>query len=556
MADAALNPNFTEEELEKERSKLITGLKTNEKDIGAISSRVQNVLAFGKNHPKGEFLSEETVNNVTLADVQQFYRDYFVPANAYLSIVGDVEFETVKEMVEQRFISWTKAVPPSVSYSEPSQAQYTQINFVDVPNAIQSNVTLQNLVDLEMKDEDYLAAKFANYILGGASVSRLEQNIREKKGFAYYSRSSIGDDKYGESRFRAITEVRNAVTDSAVVELLKEIDKIIQEPVTEEELNIAKSSYVGSFVRRLENPETVSDYALDIEIEDLPSDYYRTYLERIEALTIDDIQKAAQQYLTSANARVVVAGKGSEILENLEKVEFKGKTVPVLYFDKNGAKADKPNYDAAVPEGITAEDVLQKYIEAIGGKDKLEGVQSYAMTAEASMQGQILELVMKKSSNDQFLQDVRMMGNSMQKQVIDGDKGYMMQMGQRKDLTPEELEKMKEEATTFPELNYLVAGGVSLEGVEQVGDKKAYKLKISDSKTAFYDVETGLKVQEISVQEAQGQTIQATTLLEDYQEVSGIKFPFKLKQSAGPMNFEFIVKEIKVNEGVSDADFE
>ena len=97
MADAALNPNFTEEELEKERSKLITGLKTNEKDIGAISSRVQNVLAFGKNHPKGEFLSEETVNNVTLADVQQFYRDYFVPANAYLSIVGDVDFERSKK---------------------------------------------------------------------------------------------------------------------------------------------------------------------------------------------------------------------------------------------------------------------------------------------------------------------------------------------------------------------------------------------------------------------------------------------------------------------------
>ena len=243
-------------------------------------------------------------------------------------------------------------------------------------------------------------------------------------------------------------------------------------------------------------------------------------------------------------------------MENLEKVEFKGKTVPVLYFDKNGAKADKPNYDAAVPEGITAEDVLQKYIEAIGGKDKLEGVQSYAMTAEASMQGQTLELVMKKSENDKYLQDVKMMGNTVQKQVIDGDKGYMMQMGQRKDMSEEELEKMKEEATTFPELNYLLAGGVSLEGIEQVGDKKAYKLKISDSKTAFYDVETGLKVQEVSVQEAQGQTIQATTVLDDYQEVSGIKFPFKLKQSAGPMNFEFIVKEIKVNEGVSDADFE
>jgi len=556
MADAAINPNFTQEEFEKERAKLITGLKTQEKDVSAIASRVQDVLSYGRNHPKGEFLTEESVNNVTLNDVEQFYRDYFVPANAYLIVIGDVEFDKVKELVTTAFTPWTKAAPPSLSYSEPLQAQYTQVNFVDVPNAVQSEISVQNLVDLKMKNDDYLDALLANRILGGGAQARLFLNLREDKGYTYGSYSGIGNDKFSPSTFRASASVRNMVTDSAVVEILKEIDKIIKEPVSEKELTSAKAKYVGSFVMALERPETVARYALNIETEGLTNDYYKTYLERLDAVTIEDVQKAAQKYFTSSNSRVVIAGKGSDVIENLEKLEFNGKKVPVLYYDKLGAKTDKPDYSATIPEGIDANAVLEKYIEAIGGKSKLEAVNSFAMTAEATMQGQTLELVMKKSDNTKYLQDIRMMGNSMQKQVMDGEKGYSMAMGQKKELSPEEIEKMKDEATTFPELNYLIAGEVSLEGVEPVGGKKAYKLKISDNKTAFYDMESGLKLKEISVQEAQGQTIQATVEFMDYKAVSGIQFPFKLMQSAGPMSFEFNVKEIKINEGVNTADFE
>ncbi|GGG37031.1 hypothetical protein GCM10011414_03000 [Croceivirga lutea] len=556
MADAALNPNFTEEEFEKERDILLTAIKTEESDVSAIASRVQDVLAYGKNHPRGEYLTEETINTVRLIDVEQFYRDYFVPANAYLIVIGDVDFETTKALVTTAFTPWTKATPPSLDYSNPAQAQYTQINFVDMPNAVQSEISVQNLVDLKMKNDDYLDALLANRILGGGAQARLFLNLREDKGYTYGSYSGIGNNKWGPSTFRATASVRNAVTDSSVVEILKEVDKIIDTPVTQEELDQAKAKYVGNFVMALERPQTIANYAYNIETEGLSDDFYKTYLERINAITIEDVQQAAKKYFSANNSRVVVVGKGSDVIENLEKVEFNGKKVPVLYYDKTGDKTEKPNYDAAIPEGISAEDILNNYIEAIGGKDKLEAVQSYALTAEASMQGQTLELVMKKSENEKFLQDVRMMGNSVQKQVIDGDKGYTMQMGQRKDLTKEELDMMKEEATTFPELNYLLAGDVAIEGVETIGDKKAYKLKISDSKTAFYDVESGLKIQEVTVQEAQGQTMQATVKFEEYKEVSGIKFPFKLLQSAGPMNFEFTVKDIKVNEGVSDADFE
>ena len=555
LADAALNPNFTQEEFETEKEKLLTGLKSEEKDVSAIADRVEAALAYGKNHPYGEITSEETVNNVNLMDVEQFYRSYFVPANAYLVVIGDVDFDNVKELVTQYFTPWSKAVPPSFTYSEPKDAQYTQIDFVDVPNAVQSEVTVENITHLKMKDEDYLDALLANRILGGGSQARLFKNLREDKGYTYGSYSGIRANKYSPMRFNAYAQVRNAVTDSAVVQILSEIDKITSEPVSEEELTNAKAKYAGSFVMALEKPETVAEYALNIETEGLPKDFYKTYLERLDAVSVDDVQKAAKKYLSTSNARVVVTGKGSDVLENLEKVTFNGKTVPVLYYDKYANKTEKPNYSAAVPEGVDANSVLEKYIEAIGGKAKLDGVESYSMVAEAEMQGMKLELEMKKTTKDQFMQDVKVMGNSMSKQVLDGDSGYAVIQGQRKDLSPEEIEKIKEESSAFPELNYLAAGNVTLEGIEPVGDSKAYKLKISDSKSAFYDVETGLKVQEVTSQEVQGQQISSTLGYGDYQEVSGIKFPFKILQTVGPQNFEFMVKEIKVNEGVDASDF-
>ncbi|KAB7528377.1 insulinase family protein [Flagellimonas olearia] len=555
MADASLNPNFTQEEFDKEKDRILTGLKSQEKDVSAIANQVQLALAYGKNHPFGEITSEETVNNVSLVDVEQFYRNYFVPANAYLVVIGDVEFDNVKELVTQYFTPWSKAVPPSFSYTDPTDVQYTQINFVDTPNAVQSEVAAENITHLKMKDDDYLASLLANRILGGGSQARLYQNLREDKGYTYGSYSGIRDNKYSPMRFDAYAQVRNAVTDSSVVQILEEIDKMIQEPVTQEELTNTKALYAGNFVMALENPATIANYALNIETENLPSDFYKTYLERIDAVSIADIQNAAKKHFSTSNARVVVTGKGSDVLENLEKVSFKGKKVPVLYYDKYANKVEKPIYNEAVPEGVTAETVLEKYIDAIGGKTKLDGVESYAMVAEAVMQGMTLELEMKKTSKDQFMQDVKVMGNSMQKQVLDGDKGYMVVQGQRKDLSPDELEKIKEESAAFPELNYLAAGNIDLEGIERVGDRKAYRLKITDKKSAFYDTETGLKLQEVSIEEVQGQEMQNTVGYDNYQDVSGIKFPFKLTQEMGPQNFEFLVKEIKVNEGVTPEDF-
>ncbi len=555
MADAAINPNFTEEEFQKEKNILLTALKSQEKDVKAISQRAQTALAYGKDHPYGEFITKETVNNVTLTDVKTFYQEYFVPANAYLVVIGDVDLDETKKLVERQFTQWTKATPPSFTFSKPSDVQYTQINFIDAPNAVQSEITVQNLVNLKKNDSDYLSALMANEILGGGGEGRLFLNLREDKGYTYGSFSRLGNDKYAPSRFRAAASVRNMVTDSSVVELLKEIDKIRRTPVTEEELKNTKAKYIGRFVMALEDPNTIANYALNIETENLPKNFYKTYLEKINAITIDDVQQAAQKYISTDKARVVVTGKGSEVLENLEKISFNGKKVPVKYFDKYATPQEKPNYETEMPEGITVKDIMNKYIQAIGGKEKLDAVESYSLMAEAEMQGMKMNLEIKKTAKNQFMQDVKVMGNSMSKQVINDGGGYMVMQGQRKDMEEEELKKVREESAPFPELNYLNGEG-TLEGVETVKGKKAFKVKVSDEKTSFYDMASGLKVQDVTSTEMQGQQMTSTIAFDNYQEVSGILFPFSFSQTMGPQSIEFIVKEIKVNEGVTDADFD
>lgn len=558
MADAAINPNFTQEEFDKEKDKLITGLKTQEKDVSAIAGRVQRALAYGTGHPYGEFTTEETVNNVNLADVQQFYNSYFVPANAYLVIIGDVTFDDVKELVTKYFTPWTKASPPSFSFSKPSDAQYTQIDFVDVPNAVQSEITVQNLVNLQMKDEDYLPALVANRILGGGGEARLFLNLREDKGYTYGSYSRIGNDKFAPSRFSASASVRNVVTDSSVVELLKEIDRITKEPVSEKELKNTKAKYVGNFVLALERPSTIARYALNIETEGLPKDFYKTYLERINAISIDDVQAAAQKYFSVNNARVVVAGKGSEVLENLEKVNFNGKTIPVKFYDKYAKDAERPNYEASVPEGVTVQSVIDKYFEAIGGKDKVAQITSLKLVYEGTAMGASIRIEEKRTA-DRFAQTTFMNNNPMMGVIAKGDELFMKQGANKMALPPEMQKDMKNSLGIFAEQRIAANPAAKVGGTEMVDGKETIKIEVPGTvvqTTYFYDLETGLKVKEASVTSMNGQTQNSESILKDYREIDGIMFPSIKVSNMGPQMIETKLLEAVINIEVTDADFE
>ena len=554
MADAAINPNFTEEEFKKEKDKLLTGLKSQEKDVSAMANRVQAAIAYGKNHPNGEFATEETVSKVVLADAKAYYATYFNPNQAYLVIIGDVDTKEVKKLVKKYFSSWKKGDPIVSNWSNPSPSLGASINFIDMPNAVQSEVSVQNIVSLQMKDTDYLPTLMANRILGGGGSARLFQNLREDKAYTYGSYSSIGNSKYTPSRFSAYASVRNAVTDSAAVQILEEVQKMISEPVTQKELDAAKATYVGSFVMALENPSTIAGYALNIETEGLSKDFYKTYLEKINAITVADVQAAASKYFTLENTQLVVTGKGQDVLENLEKMSFLGKSLPVKYFNTYADSVDKPQYKMPVPAGVTAQSVVAGYIKAVGGRKALEKVKTVAVFASGEVQGMKLNFKLVKTAKNQFMQDLSMMGNSMSKQVFNGESGYVMAQGQKMDLDAKQAATIKDEAQPFYELN-LATNDISLEGIEKVDGENVYKVKVAANKTAYYSVASGQKVQEVTVVEMMGQSMESVVKYGDYKEASGILFPFYIGQMMGPQLIEFKVDKVEVNSGITDKDF-
>ena len=553
MADGIKNPLFTQEEFEKEKNKMIDGLKSQDKDVSNVARNVGPSLIYGKNHPKGEFTTIEKVEKLSLNDVKKFYEDYFNPKNAYLAIVGDVKQNQVEALVRQYLGDWKQNPVPAVVYGEPKDVQYTQINFVDMPNAVQSEITVQNLVTLKMSDPDYPAVLIANRILGGGFNSLLNMNLREAHGWTYGARSSTGADK-DITRFTASTSVRNAVTDSAVVETLKEIRFIRDNKVTPQQLANAKSKYVGDFVLALERPSTIADLALEVYTQNLPKDFYSGYLKKINAVTAADVQRVAKKYYKPDNLRIVVVGKGSEVLEGLKNLKGpKGKDIPVSYFDKNGNPTTEPNYKMAADTGVTAESVINKYINAVGGRKILEAVKSVKIDADAEIQGMQLGLEVKKTTKNQSAIVVSMGGNPMQKVIFDGEKGFMSGQGQRMDYTDGQNKAAKIDAVPFPELS---AKDTKLERIEDVDSKSAYVISLGDGHEAFYDKESGLKIKEVTTTEMNGQKIATSIFYEDYQAVNGIQFPFTVKQAAGPQELTFRVSKITINEDVADLDFQ
>ena len=555
MADAALNPNFLQDEFEKEKEKLIEGIKSNENSVPAAARRVENLITYGKNHPYGEFIRKETVINVQLEDVKRFYTKNFTPQNAYLVIIGDVDFKTVKKQVTKLFKSWKGNLVKGESFPTAKNASGLEINFIEMPNAVQSEVSVDFTTEIKKTDADYFPVILANNILGGGGQARLFLNLREDKGYTYGAYSSISTNKYRRSRMRAFASVRNAVTDSTVVELVKEIEKIRTVPVSQEELDQAKAKYVGDFVLALERPSTIAQYALSILTEGLPSDFYTTYLQKINAVSIEDIQRVTQKYFHLNNARIFVTGKGSEVLENLEKAAPLGTTLPIKFYDKYGEEIKRPDYDSALPEGVNVTSVINAYFDAIGGKDKAEAIQSKKEIASASMQGMTLEIESKKTNAQQSFLAVKMMGNVMQKQVINKTEGYMEAQGQRMPMDADALTKALLDTAVFAEL-ILDPAQLSLAGIVDVNGTKAYELKVSDSKSYFYSVKSGLKIKISETQEMQGNTITQETMVGDYKAVDGILFPHTVTQSFGPQKIDFITSSIELNVSFSDEDFQ
>jgi len=551
-SDVVLNPSFPQEELDKLKKQNKSGLAAQKDNANAIANRVGAILTYGKDHPYGEPDTEETIDRITLEDCRKFYQTYYRPNVGYLAVVGDITAAEARTMITKYFGAWKSADVPKPTYALPKAPAKTKIAIVDRPNAVQSVIHVQYPVELKPYSREQIQASLMNDILGGGEA-RLFNNLREKRGFTYGAYSSLSSDRL-VGRFRATASVRNAVTDSSVAEFMNELKGIRAAAPSADELNRTKSAFAGNFIFSLENPQTLANFAINTARYNLPADFFANYLKTVESVKEGDIQASAQNLIKPENAYILVVGKATEFADKLKKFG------EIEYYDINGNKVAAPETAKAAPAGLTAQQVIDQYIQAVGGREAVAKLNDITINLTAEVQGQTFQMVRRATATGKSSTTLTMSGMEMMKMVSDGQKVVQTARGETRALSGKEAQQVLLTSSLFPELRLANSGvKATLAGTEKVDGKDAYKVTYTGpeetSWSDYFDTTTGLKVQTVTTARGpQGEVSQAVSI-SDYKEVNGVKFPHTLKQNMGPMQLNFQVSKIDVNKGLQDTDF-
>ena len=264
----------------------------------------------------------------------------FVPNNATLIVVGDVNKDSLLKQIKDNFGDWKKGTVENMKFSTPPVRNETTLTLVDRPGSIQSNIVIANLA-IDRSNPDYFPVLVMNQVLGAGPSSRLFMNLREAKSYTYGAYSNF-DTKRLAGNFQATAEVRSPVTGDSLKEFFYELNRIRNEKASEKELKDAKSFLTGIFPLRAETQEGLTNLLVTQQLYDLPGDYLQTYRDKINAVTLDDVERVAKKYISPDKIAIVVVGDAGEVLPQVKTYSKK-----IEVFDAEGKPIDAASYENA-----------------------------------------------------------------------------------------------------------------------------------------------------------------------------------------------------------------
>lgn len=327
--DVILNPTFPEKEFTSFRERQIIGLRQQRANPNAIANIAYNKVLYG-NHPYGRDNTEATLKAIDRGDLISYYESTFRPNNGVLIVVGNYDKAAMKSKLESAFAEWKPGEVAMKSLPETGQLEKTAIYIIDRPNSAQSVVSIGQ-IGIDRMSPDYFPVVLMNSILGGAITSRISMNLREDKGYTYGASSGI---QYRRSAgpFRAGGDMQTAVTKESVWELMKELNGIRGEiPITQKELDYNKQSLIRRYPAGFETVGAISGQLANLVVYDLPESYFNDYIARVNAVTLDDVNRVAKQYLDPAKMAIVIVGDRKIIEPGLKELGY-----PIMILDTEG----------------------------------------------------------------------------------------------------------------------------------------------------------------------------------------------------------------------------
>ena len=327
LGDVTLHSTFPENEVELARTRALSALALQLSQPGAVAQRFFGSEIYGRN-PYGRSATRESYRAVTRDDVTQFARQRLRPVGALLVVAGDVTDAQVRDLVAKAFGGWRGAPPPSPALPAPATRVATDLLLVHRPGSAQANIALGNTTILPT-DAVYYPGRVATQVLGGGADSRLFLILREQKSWTYGAYASLHRYR-GLGYWQATAEVRTDVADSALRELLHQIDWIRTEVIPDSELAAAKGFLVGSFPLTIETPSQIASQVASVKLLGLGDEYLRLYRDRLAAVTALHVRAAAARLYRRGALTIVVVGDGAKLYGRLQGI------APIRIVDVDG----------------------------------------------------------------------------------------------------------------------------------------------------------------------------------------------------------------------------
>lgn len=347
MTEIMFGPTFPEEELDLYKRNTIENLKFNRSQPNFLANEQVGRLVYGKHPYSIASPSASDVEKLERSQLEAARKRTFLPNNAIFIAVGDVRKDELLLEIEEHFGDWEAGDRHIHEFPELPVRNERTLTIVDRPGSAQSNIVLSNKA-IKRDHPDYFPVLVMNQILGAGASSRVFMNLREEKGYTYGAYTRL-DAKRDAGSFEATAEVRTSVTGDSLKEFFYELERIRDEAALQEELDDAKNFLTGVFPIRAETQEGLTNLIVNQEIYGLQHDYLQTYRDHIRAVSLEDVQRVAKEFIKPDEITIVVVGDAKEILG-----QARDYAASIEIFDKDGKQKDMSEYEKSADQSAAA----------------------------------------------------------------------------------------------------------------------------------------------------------------------------------------------------------
>ena len=527
FADVLMAPAFDEEQVELAKTQQRTAIASRNDDPQGTATREMFQLLYGEDSPYARTTEYATVDAIDVADVEAFHDRYVHPNATRMAISGDFDADEMAAALRAAFADWERGPEPPAPPAPTFQAG-PGLYVIPKEDVNQSTILIAHPGELRLDSPDYPAVRVMNEVLGGGFASRLFQTVRTDLGLAYSVFGRYGAGYVVPDVFYSGTFTKSESTVEAVRAMRDVIASMQTTPPTSSELELAKESYLNSFVFNFDSDEEVLGRLLTYETYGYPEDFLQTLKDRIEAVTAADVQRVAQEYLRPDEAKTLVLGRVEDFDQPLTAI---GTPVEIDITIPTGGDAGPAGDPVA---GAAA---LRRAAEALGGADRFAALTAYETTSATEMaQGPMAGATVSGTALVAFPDRVRAVQQTPVGEVtvvLDGGRGVLvLPGGQTQPAPPSVVASVRDQL--FLDLPYLMANldNVEAEALEPVDGMDRVRVRaegLSQPVTILLDAD-GRPARAMTTQVGPAGPTEVTVEYGDYREVDGLTLPFRTVQ--------------------------